>query len=226
MKVKLLKYTPEPDKICAVAALCCYSQKPSMELINNLGEEKIKKILRKTIGSGHYSVIEHASFTFSVGSVSRALTHQLVRHRIASYSQQSQRYVKLDLPTFVTPPTIEKNKETLDEYNTFMESAWKIYNFLLKNNTAPEDARFVLPNATTTNITVTMNARELIHFFELRCCMRAQWEIRHVALTMLEEVKKVAPVIFENAGPPCENCPELDFPCEMTNKRRKSMKNQ
>ncbi len=214
MKVKLISYTPDPDEICAAAALGCYSQTPSMDIIENLSEKKIKAVLRKTVGSGHHSVIEHASFTFSVKGVSRTLTHQLVRHRIASYSQQSQRYVKLDEPTFVTPPCISEDKETLNEYHQFMEYAWKTYNDLLNKNIKPEDARFVLPNATTTNITITMNARELHHFFRLRCCDRAQWEIRELAEHMLEDVKKVAPVIFENAGAPCDNCPEIDFECE------------
>ena len=224
MIVKLLKYTPEPDKTCAAAALGCYSKKAAIDIIDDLNEEKIITVLSKIVGSGHHSIIEHASFTFSVGGVSRALTHQLVRHRIASYSQQSQRYVKLESPTFITPPNIEKDKDVLDKYNKFMEAAWKTYNFLLKKDIVPEDARFVLPNATTTNITVSMNARELIHFFELRCCLRAQWEIRQMALMMLDEVKKVAPIIFANAGPPCDNCPEPNYPCEMRDKGRKSMK--
>ena len=213
--VKLLKHTPEPDKTCAAAALGCYSEKASMDIISELSEERIKKVLRKTVGSGHHSVIEHASFTFSVSGVSRSLTHQLVRHRIASYSQQSQRHVELNKPTFVTPPSIEKDKNSLKGYNEFMKYAWNIYNNLLTKNIKPEDARFVLPNATTTNITVTMNARELHHFFKLRCCMRAQWEIREMGNQMLDEVKKVAPIIFEKAGPPCDDCPEIDFECEL-----------
>jgi len=217
MNVELISYTPEPDKICAAAALGCRSPKSSKELLKELNKQKIKNILRHTIKSGHLSVAEHASFTFSISGVSRVLTHQLVRHRIASYSQQSQRYVRMDKPTFVTPPSIEHNKENLTEYIKFIEFAWSTYNDLLKRGVPPEDARFVLPNGTTTNITVTMNARELLHFFELRCCMRAQWEIRQMALMMLEKVKKVAPIMFENAGPPCNNCPEPDFPCEIRN---------
>jgi len=221
MIVELINYTPEPDKACAAAALGCHSHESSKELLKKLDDEQIKNILRHTTKRGHLSVIEHASFTFSISGVSRSLTHQLVRHRIASYSQQSQRYVKMDTPTFVTPLSIKNNEKTLSEYNKFMNEARKIYNFLLKEEISPEDARFVLPNATTTNITVTMNARELLHFFELRCCMRAQWEIRELAYMMLEKVKEVAPIIFENAGPPCENCPEPDFPCELRNNIKK-----
>ena len=217
MIVELINYTPEPDKTCTAAALGCHSHESSKDLLEKISEKKIRDILRYTIKRGHLSVTEHASFTFSISGVSRALTHQLVRHRIASYSQQSQRYVEMDKPTFVTPPSIESSKEDLAEYNKFMEFAWRTYNFLLERGFPPEDARFVLPNATTTNITVTMNARELLHFFELRCCTMAQWEIRQMAYIMLEIVKKVAPIIFENAGPPCDNCPEPEFPCEIRN---------
>ena len=217
MLIELINYTPEPDKTCAAAALGCRSHESSKELLKKLDDEKIKNILRCTTKRGHLSVIEHTSFTFSISGVSRSLTHQLVRHRIASYSQQSQRYVKMDMPTFATPPSIKNNEKTLSKYNKFMDEAWKTYNFLLKEEIPPEDTRFVLPNATTTNMTVTMNARELLHFFELRCCMRAQWEIREMAYMMLKKVKEVAPIIFENAGPPCGHCPEPDFPCELRN---------
>ena len=224
MIVELINYTPEPDKTCAVAALGCHSRESSKDLLEKISEKKIKDILIYTIKSGHLSVTEHTSFTFSIGGVSRVLTHQLVRHRIASYSQQSQRYVEIDKPTFVIPPSIKKNKENLAEYSKFMDVAWRTYNLLLKRGIPPEDSRFVLPNATTTNITVTMNARELLHFFELRCCMRAQWEIRQIAWMMMDLVKKVAPIIFKNAGPPCDNCPEPDFPCEIRDNAKTSKK--
>jgi len=213
MKVKLISYTPNPDKICAAAALCCHSELDSCDIMSQLSEQKTKNILNKTIASGHHSVIEHANFTFSINRVSRALTHQLVRHRIASFSQQSQRYVKMTMPMYVTPPAIKANAPALKQYEKFMESAWAEYQSLVGAGINAEDARFVLPNAATTSITVTMNARELRHFFELRCCNRAQWEIREMASQMLEQVKKVAPVIFEGAGPLCDNCPEPNFPC-------------
>ncbi len=122
--------------------------------------------------------------------------------------------MKLNNPTFVTPPAIEENESANQEYQKFMENAWKIYRLLLDSGINAEDARFVLPNATTTAITVTMNARELRHFFSLRCCTRAQWEIRQMAWKMLEEVKKVAPIIFENAGPDCDNCLDPNYPCD------------
>jgi len=196
MKVILVTYTPNPDRTCAAAALSCQSNESCDELFKKLTEEKTKQILKHTISKGHHSVIEHASFTFSVSGVSRSLTHQLVRHRIASYSQQSQRYVRLDNPNFVTPISIKEDAKSLNEYNKFMDSALNLYKSLINRKIPIEDARFVLPNATYTNITITMNARELIHFFKLRCSADAQWEIREMAEKMLEEVNKVAPLIF------------------------------
>ena len=147
---------------------------------------------------------EHASFTFSVEGVSRALTHQLVRHRIASYTQQSQRYVTYDtLEQYVTPPSILKDKEAKRIYDETLMSISDAYQELLKYELPKEDARFTLPNAAKTNILITMNARELCHFFKLRCCARSQWEIRKMAMKMLKLAKQAAPVIFENAGPSC-----------------------
>jgi thymidylate synthase (FAD) len=219
MRVQLINYTPTPDKTCAAAALGCHSELDSCEIIAELSDIKVKNILKKTINSGHHSVIEHANFTFCISGVSRALTHQLVRHRIASFSQQSQRYVKLSTPTFVTPPAIEGKELANKKYQEFMSTAWDVYNSLVEDGINPEDARFVLPNAATTAITVTMNARELRHFFELRCCTRAQWEIRKMAWKMLELAKIAAPVIFDGAGPTCDNCLDPNYPCE----RRKTI---
>lgn len=219
MKVILINHTPNPDKTCAAAALGCHSDLDSCELLSQLSDQKTRNILKKTIGSGHHSVIEHANFTFCISGVSRALTHQLVRHRIASFSQQSQRYVKMNEPEYVIPPAIDGNPVAKKEYQEFMETSWKTYRSLMDMGINAEDARFVMPNAATTAITVTMNARELRHFFELRCCSRAQWEIREMAWQMLDLAKKAAPVIFEDAGPTCDNCPEPNFPCE---RRKKS----
>jgi thymidylate synthase (FAD) len=158
------------------------------------------------------SVIEHASFTFSIEDVSRALTHQLVRHRIASYTQQSQRYVRYDtLKSYVVPPSITANPEAEKIFDETLERISETYNKLLNMGIPKEDARYILPNAAKTNIVVTMNARELRHFFNLRCCMRSQWELREVAIEMLRQVKRVAPSLFENAGPTCVEfgyCPE------------------
>ena len=211
MKVTLLAYTQNADAICAAAGKSCYSGKSSQDLLDD-GDPA--KVLGKIVGMGHHSVIEHASFTFSVEGVSRSLTHQLVRHRVASFSQQSQRYVPLNEPTFVTPHTVEEDEECLRVYNDTMRAIWEAYNRLAEKIPA-EDARYVLPNGCTTNITITMNARELLHFFRLRCCNRAQWEIREMADEMLHLCKEVSPTIFAKAGPPCVSgkCPEGKLSC-------------
>lgn len=211
MEVKLLAYTGNADAICSAAGKSCYSEKPSSELV---GDESPEKVLGRIVGMGHHSVIEHASFTFSVEGVSRALTHQLVRHRIASFSQQSQRYVSLDEPTYVMPTTMAGDPEARKTFEETMERLWEVYRELGEKFPA-EDARYVLPNACTTNITITMNARELLHFFSLRCCNRAQWEIREMADRMLALCKEVSPTIFKKGGPPCVRgpCPEGKLTC-------------
>lgn len=216
MRVKLLTYTQNADAICAAAGRSCYSEKSSMEL---MGGKDPQKTLGKIVGMGHHSVIEHATFTFSVEGVSRSLTHQLVRHRIASFSQQSQRYVSMETPTYVVPKTIEADPELREVYESTMDNIWKSYNELVKK-VPPEDARYVLPNGCTTNITITMNARELFHLFTLRCCNRAQWEIRDLADEMLRQCKEVSPIIFGNAGPPCVRgpCPEGKLTCGKSRK--------
>ena len=218
MNVKLLAYTENADAICAAAGKSCYSEKPAHELINQ-GEPE--KILGQIVGMGHHSVIEHAYFTFSVEGVSRSLTHQLVRHRVASFSQQSQRYVSLKEPTYVIPETIKNDPECREIYEAMMQSVWDAYHKLQKR-VPSEDARYVLPNGCTTNITITMNARELLHFFSLGCCNRAQWEIREMADEMMKLCKKVSPTIFKDAGAPCVRgtCPEGKLSCG--NPRRKN----
>lgn len=211
MKVMLLSYTKNADEICAAAGRSCYSEKPADEI---MGTGNPEKTLSSIVEMGHHSVVEHAVFTFSVSGVSRSLTHQLVRHRIASFSQQSQRYVPLDKPTYVTPPTIAEDPGSLEVYEKAMEDIWNIY-AKLSEKVPVEDARYILPNGCTTNITITMNARELLHFFALRCCDRAQWEIREMAEEMLRLCKEVSPTIFENAGAPCTTgpCPEGEKSC-------------
>ncbi len=203
MNVKLIGYTSNPEKLPAMAATLTHSKiKP--ENLNKLSEKEQSAVLEQVIKLRHTSVIEHASFTFAISDVSRSLTHQLVRHRIASFSQQSQRYVNLNEPNYVVPPSISKNKKTKKAYDDTMETIWNHYNTLLEMKIPAEDARYVLPNATQTNIMVTMNARSLLNFFELRCCLHAQWEIRMLANKMLREAKKVAPRIFQHAGPSCQ----------------------
>jgi len=205
MEVKLIAHTPEPDIIAAVAAMLTHS-KSTFEELKNEGKEKLKNVLRAVIEMGHTSVVEHAYFTFEISGVSRALTHQLVRHRIASYSQQSQRYVKQEMK-YVTPPSVRKKYG--EKYEKMMEEIWNFYNEM-KDELPIEDARYILPNATCSSLIVSMNARSLLNFFELRCCLHAQWEIRMLAWKMLKLVRKVAPTIFAKAGPPCKTrheCP-------------------
>lgn len=212
MKVKLLRYTTDAELLCGTAALTSSQSGSPSEILEKIDEETAKRIIRRVTGYGHVSVLEHASFTFSIEGVSRAMTHQLVRHRIASYTQQSQRYVTYDtLEKYVTPSSIAENVEAKKIFDETLEAISTTYRQLLKLGIPKEDARFILPNAAKTNIIVTMNTRELRHFFNLRCCARAQWEIREVAIEMLRQVKKVAPVLFENAGPSCVKlgyCPE------------------
>jgi thymidylate synthase (FAD) len=217
MNVKLIGYTSNPEKLPAMAATLTHSKiKP--EDLDTRSEKEESVVLEQVLKLGHTSVIEHASFTFAISDVSRSLTHQLVRHRIASYSQQSQRYVNLSEPNYVIPPSIRKNKNMENAYEETMRVIWEQYNKLLKMKIPAEDARYVLPNATCTNIMVTMNARSLLNFFELRCCLHAQWEIRLLANKMLKEVKKVAPTIFKNTGPSCKTksiCPEKKKNCPL-----------
>ena len=216
IKVKLLNHTPEPERAVAMAARLCYSASGAEELAEKLSDEKVKEMVRRMVALGHGSTLEHASFTFGIEGVSRVLTHQLVRHRIASYDQQSQRYVAAHGFQYITPPSIAEKPEALAKYEALLEEIRKTYDELTEMGVPKEDARYVLANATETKILVTMNARSLMHFFNLRCCYRAQWEIRELAAKMLEEAKKVAPLLFKNAGATCVatgRCPEGKMTC-------------
>lgn len=216
MKVKLIAYTPEPEILSTLAARTCYSDKRTEELRKEVKKADPKKFLRKIITSGHHSTLEHASFSFSAENVSRVLLAQLTRHRIASYSVQSQRYVRFDEKfDYIIPPTINSSQKLKEEFIKIVERSRKTYAKLLKNGVPPEDARFILPQCSSTKLIFTMNARELLHFFKLRLCNRAQWEINELARKMLKEVKKVAPNIFHYAGPNCriDRCKE-EKPCK------------
>jgi thymidylate synthase (FAD) len=212
LKVKLLRHTADAELLCGAAALTSTKSGSPSEILEKMDAETAKRIIKRVTGYGHVSVIEHAFFTFSIEGVSRAMTHQLVRHRIASFTQQSQRYVTYDtLEKYVTPPSITNNEEAQKIFDETLEKISETYQNLLKLGIKKEDARFILPNAAKTNIIVTMNARELRHFFNLRCCTRSQWEIREAAIEMLKQAKKTAPALFENAGPTCIElgyCPE------------------
>jgi len=216
MKVTLLQHTPEPELAVALAARLCYSSTGIDNLREKLSLSDIKAFLDKIMSLGHQSVLEHASFTFGIEGISRVTSHQLVRHRVASYSQQSQRYVSHEKRfSAVVPHSIAERVEILARYEEQLQTLHQCYSDMVEAGIPAEDARYILPNATETKIMVTMNARELLHFFSLRCCERAQWEIRAMALEMLKLVKNIAPVIFRNAGPECLGgpCPEGALSC-------------
>jgi thymidylate synthase (FAD) len=228
-KVVLLSHTPEPEKTVALAAKLCYTGSGIEKIKDGITKESAESFLDMLMEIGHESPIEHISFTFGIEGVSRVLLAQITRHRLASYSVQSQRYVEEDGFCYITPPSIENNSEAKKEFlkaiNQAQESYKKITELLkteyIENNeknankAAIEDARFVLPNACATKMIVTMNARSLLNFFKHRCCMRSQWEIREVADLMLAEVLKVAPSIFSYAGPAClfSKCSEGKMSC-------------
>ena len=216
MDVTLLYHTPEPERAVATAARLCYAPVGGRELMESLTDEKIRKVLTTIMSSGHFSTLEHASYTFAVEGVSRALTHQLVRHRLASYNQQSQRYVKFkEEPPIVRPASVDINPEAAQAFDEAIDACWQAYDKLVQAGVPAEDARYILPNACETKIVVTMNIRELMHFFSNRCCNRAQWEIRELAWKMLELVRPTAPFILRAAGPGCMRgaCPEGKMCC-------------
>lgn len=222
MNVKIIAHTPDPEKIVYTAAKTCYSKKTGTKLLEKPFDEKAKKLITRIVSRGHHSVIEHATFTFSIEGISRACSHQLVRHRIASFSQQSQRYVDMSKLPYVVPPTIETNESAKKLFDAVIGEIRNAYQKLIELGIPKEDSRFILPNATKTNFIITMNARSLWHFFELRCCLRAQWEIRKLAWLMLKEAKQIAPTIFKDAGPWCISgaCPEEDEACEKLVRKR------
>lgn len=247
MKVTLIAHTPDPEKTVAAAAKLCYSPASIDTVMENLTPERTESFLTMLGEIGHQSPIEHASFTFGIEGVSRALLAQITRHRIASYSVQSQRYVKESSFQYVLPPQIEAVPEARAEFIKAMEESQAHYEriaaILTEKNkaenlgkgmeekaaaraaekTAIEDARFVLPNACDTKMIVTMNARSLQNFFRHRCCARAQWEIRELARRMLELVLEAAPTLFAHSGPPCVEgaCPEGKMSCGRSGEVRK-----
>ena len=217
LKVILLRATPDPDEIVALGARLCYAQADVESLRERVEAKDQAAFVERVMERGHLSVTEHASFTFAVEGVSRALLAQLTRHRIASFSVQSQRYVSMaDGFDYVVPPSISALGEAEEaEFARQMDTLHAWYCQWQEklggaNEAANQDARFVLPGAAATRLLVTMNARELMHFFELRCCNRAQWEIREMAWQMLAECRKAAPALFRDAGPACLRgaCPE------------------
>jgi thymidylate synthase (FAD) len=202
-QVNLLAYTPQPDRTVAAAARLCYSAVSATDLFEKSGGGDIAAFITNLRKSGHLSTFEHVSFTFAVDGISRICSHQLVRHRMASYSQQSQRYVSMEKPEYVVPHSIASSSEANELFALYCHHAHELYMNLISMGIPKEDARYILPHGWKTRITITMNARELHHFFALRTCRRAQWEIRELAGKMLREVRKVAPLLFAVAGPSC-----------------------
>ncbi|MEE0518843.1 FAD-dependent thymidylate synthase [Slackia sp.] len=216
MQVELLYHTPDPERAIATAARLCYAPVGASELMETMPPERIQSVLSTIMKSGHFSTLEHVSYTFAIDGVSRAMTHQLVRHRLASFNQQSQRYVKFkDGLNTIKPASIAENEEASALFDEAVDAAVEAYQKLLDAGVPAEDARYLLPNAAETKIVVTMNVRELLHFFELRCCNRAQWEIRELAHKMLELVRPTAPYVFMDAGPSCVRgvCSEGKMTC-------------
>lgn len=251
LHVELLEHTPNPEKLVASAAKLCYSSSDISGIRDGLDEEKTVGFISRLMSMGHESPLEHISFTFGIEGVSRSLTHQLVRHRIASYSQKSQRYVTEGQFEYVVPHEIENIPEAKELFIKAMENDQDTYDkladMLSKKHfedmiadgidekkakqasvkKAIEDARYVLPNACETKIIMTINARSLINFFHHRCCERAQWEIRELAVEMLKLVKKAAPTIFNVAGPSCVSgpCPEGSMTCGKCKEKREFFAN-
>lgn len=246
MKVELLAYTPAPEQLISAAAKTCYSASDVDTLMDGLDEEKTKSYLTMLTEIGHESPIEHASFTFAIEGVSRSLLAQITRHRIASFSVQSQRYVREKAFEFVVPHEIEavpeakalflkamqEDQETYETLTAMLQER-HLQTFLSQGcsekaakskaeKKAIEDARYVLPNACTTKMVMTANARSLQHFFRLRCCNRAQWEIRELAEEMYRLVYAVAPTLFRKAGPACTcgTCSEGKMSCGQMNEMR------
>ncbi len=251
MKVRLINYSSYPEQIVACAAKLCYSNSSIEDVSKKMNDDSASKFVDMLSEIGHESPIEHAFFTFGIEGVSRSLLAQITRHRMASFSVQSQRYVNEDNFQFVVPPEIETNIEAKKLFLEAMEKDLEYYNkitSILKEKhkkelvqsgvedsladkqaekRSIEDARFVLPNACATKMIMTLNARSLMNFFRLRCCNRAQWEINELAFKMLSLVSEVAPSLFKNAGPACINgkCTEGKMSCKKMDEVRKKIAN-
>lgn len=223
--VRVLGHTPDPERTVALAARLCYSPRGVEELHQGLSEAEVRELLSNLRAMGHLSALEHAHFVLGVEGISRACSHQLVRHRLASYSQQSQRYVRLKEVRAVVPPAVDAHPVYGPLFRDKLEELWACYARMVDDGVSAEDARYLLPNACETKIVVSMNARELRHFFGLRLCRRAQWEIRALALAMLQAVHPLAPGLFQGAGPGCVSgkCPEGAYCCGQPDEVRRDL---
>jgi len=233
LHVEILASTPGQQELIATAAKLCYSKSNIDTLLQKSSTQDQQSFLDKIISSGHLSVFEHASFTFGIEGVSRVLLAQLTRHRIASFSVQSQRYVSYaEAFNYIIPPNIRAlGDAAVQEYERQMAQMhiwYQVWQKLLEEGeSGNEDARFVLPGACETRLIMTMNVRELLHLFALRCCNRAQWEIRELATQMLRLCKESAPGLFEEAGPGCvkDACPEGIKTCGKQSEVRAKFRN-
>ena len=233
MNVYLVRHTLSPEELIALSAKLCYSRLTISGLSERVSAQDQTEFISKIMNMGHESILEHASFTFGIEGVSRVLLAQLTRHRIASFSVQSQRYVSYEKGFgFILPPKIEElGPEAVKEYTDQMnqiETWYREWQDRLgrQGEKSNEDARFVLPNACETRIMLTMNVRELRHFFSLRMCNRAQWEINELATRMHKLCIETAPALFEDAGPACirGNCPEGEKTCGQMMAKRNERK--
>jgi thymidylate synthase (FAD) len=226
VRVVMLEHSQNPLSLIYAACRQCYAAGYAADMFSqeSVDAQKKSEFIAKIVASGHESPLEHVKFTFAIEGVSRALTHQLVRHRVASYSQQSQRYVKETDFDYITPPSIARNPVALAKFEETMRYIQQAYTEIgdalksdgLKGESVNQDARFVLPQAAETKIVVTMNCRELIHFFKHRCCSRAQWEIRALAQMMAAQCHEVLPEVFPAKAAKCDYlgyCPEGTFCC-------------
>ncbi|HIP88854.1 MAG TPA: FAD-dependent thymidylate synthase [Thermococcus paralvinellae] len=238
IKVKLINYTPRPLETITWAALISYWDEWESEVFERVTMDDVEKHLPKVLSYGHESILEHAVFTFAIEGISRVTSHQLVRHRLASYTQRSQRYIREELSReieelFVIPESVSDKPKLYQRWKKMLEEAVRLYKESVECGVSCEDARYILPQGVRTKIVVTMNLRELKHFFGLRTCERAQWEINHVAWKMLEEIAKVEklkPVIkWAKLGPRCIQlgyCPEKELMPEGCFKRTRERWNR
>lgn len=232
LKVILIRHTLSPEETVALGAKLCYSKSTVEQLKDRISQKDQSAFIDKLMGMGHESVLEHASFTFGIEGVSRALLAQITRHRLASFSVQSQRYVGYEQGFgYIIPPRIQElGEDAVQEFARQMNTIEEWYrdwqSRLGNGEKSNEDARFVLPNACETRMILTMNVRELRHFFALRMCERAQWEIRALATEMHRQCLEAAPALFKDAGPGClrGKCPEGEKSCGRMNEKREERK--
>ena len=230
LKVILLRHTLSPEETIALSAKLCYSKSTIEDLRDKISRKDQSEFIEKLMNMGHESVLEHVTFSFGVEGVSRVLLAQLTRHRIASFSVQSQRYVSYENGFgYILPDSIAAlGEDAVQQYQKQMDTieGWYVdwQKKLGKGEKSNEDARFVLPNACETRLVVTMNVRELRHFFSLRMCNRAQWEIRKMAEEMFRICFETAPALFADAGPACirGKCPEGEKSCGMATEIRRN----